>query len=90
MRLTRRRCPIGAVEASITPELCPTSPDERMTAIVIAPAIANPAIPFAAKRSRAADLAGHRVVANEIAGPRGGDGRKRSCGPRRPYARAWI
>jgi hypothetical protein len=38
------------VEASVTPELSPTSPDERIAAIGTAPAIAKPAIPFAAQR----------------------------------------
>ena len=44
----RLRCLTGAVEANVTPEPSPTSPDERITAIGTAPAIAKPAIPFAA------------------------------------------
>jgi hypothetical protein len=40
------------VEASVTPELSPTSPDERIAAIGIAPAIAKPTIPFAGNAIR--------------------------------------
>jgi hypothetical protein len=53
MRLTRRKCLTGAAAASVTPELSPTIPNERIAAILIAPAIAKRAIPFAAKRSPA-------------------------------------